>query len=390
MINDVDVAVIGAGIHGAGAAQAAAAAGHSVLIVEKTGPAAGTSSRSSKLIHGGLRYLETLQFDLVRESLQERRLLLRNAPGLVRRVPFLIPVYPHTRRRPWQIGIGLACYAALGGFGADNRFGILSRGERANFAGLRQDGLQAVFTYFDAQTDDARLTRAVLDSAIALGARLLAPARLTHARRATGGYRLAIATPDGMFECRAACVINAAGPWIDRVQALAEPALPPLSIDRVQGTHLIFDRPIADAVFYVEARIDHRPVFVMPWQGGTLIGTTETLFTGDPDAVTPLESEIAYLATTLKDYFPAYDGRLTGTMAGLRVLPRDDTHASHRSRETLLPVDDPARPRWLAIVGGKLTAYRATAAKAMALLAPSLPHRPPVADTRTLRLAVPD
>ena len=140
-----DVVVIGAGIHGAGVAQAAAAAGHTVLVLEKTAIAHGTSSRSSKLIHGGLRYLETGQFGLVRESLRERAILLRIAPGLVRLSPFFIPVYGGASRSRWKIRAGLSLYALLGGFGRHNRFQSIARSEWHRLDGFQTDGLRAVF-----------------------------------------------------------------------------------------------------------------------------------------------------------------------------------------------------------------------------------------------------
>ena len=168
-MQEYDVIVVGGGIHGAGVLQAAAAAGHSALLIEKSALASGTSSRSSKLIHGGLRYLESGQFSLVRESLQERAVNLRIAPDLVELKPFFIPIYADTRRRPWQLKLGLSMYALLGGFDTSTRFGSVPRREWAQLDGLDTRNLDAVFRYHDAQTDDAQLTRAVVDSARALG-----------------------------------------------------------------------------------------------------------------------------------------------------------------------------------------------------------------------------
>ena len=176
-----DVVVIGAGIHGAGIAQAAAAGGYTVLLLEQHAPAFGTSSRSSKLIHGGLRYLETGQFALVRECLREREFLLKLAPDLVRLVPFYIPVYRHTTRRPWQIHTGLSLYALLGGLGEHVRFTRVPRTQWDELDGIATHDLQAVYRYFDAQTDDAALTRAVLYSAQTLGATVKVPAEFLNA-----------------------------------------------------------------------------------------------------------------------------------------------------------------------------------------------------------------
>ena len=154
-----DVVVIGAGIHGAGVAQAGAANGPSVLVLEQYNEAAkGSSSRSSKLIHGGLRYLETGQIQLVRECLDERATLLRTAPHLVKLEPVHIPVYRETRRRPWKVALGLGIYSIM----SRKRFHRIAATDWAGLDGLRTDHLDAVFSYYDAQTDDARLTRAVV------------------------------------------------------------------------------------------------------------------------------------------------------------------------------------------------------------------------------------
>src|ERR1700684_2183019 len=176
-----DVVIVGGGIHGAGVLQAAVAAGHSALLIERLGLASGPSSRSSKLIHGGLRYLESGQFALVRESLRERAIHLRIAAELVELKPFYIPVYRETRRRPWQLKIGLWRYALLGGFDASSRFGSVPKEEWPALDGLETQGLDAVIRYHDAQTDDAQLTRAVVQSALSLGAELAMPAGFTGA-----------------------------------------------------------------------------------------------------------------------------------------------------------------------------------------------------------------
>src|SRR5277367_6124746 len=180
-MKEYDVVIIGGGIHGAGVLQAAVAAGHSALLIERQGLASGTSSRSSKLIHGGLRYLESGQFALVRESLRERTILLRIAPELVKLKPFFIPVYRDTRRRPWQLKIGLWIYALLGGFTKETRFGDVPEAEWSTLDGLELENLDAVIRYHDGQTDDSLLTRAVVQSALELGATVAMPARFVKA-----------------------------------------------------------------------------------------------------------------------------------------------------------------------------------------------------------------
>ncbi len=382
-----DLIVIGCGIHGAGVAQAAAAAGHSVLLLEKTAPAAGTSSRSSKLIHGGLRYLETGQFGLVREGLRERELLLRIAPRLVRRLPILIPVYNDSRHGPAQVRAGLTLYALFAGLAPAARFReVKDRGPEL-LGGLRQDGLAAVFRYQDAQTDDAALTRAVLASALRLGALLLNPAVLERATREDGGYRVVYRYQGRERSGHCAVLVNAAGPWVNAVQARIDPSPPQLEIALVQGTHVHYSEPLSESAFYVESPADRRPVFLLPWRSGTLVGTTETLYAGeDPDAVRALPDEQAYLDHALRHYFPNYRGHELSSMAGLRVLPQSGGPLLRRRRETVLSCDDPRRPHLAAIYGGKLTAYRSTAARLMWLVRAGLPERTSKGNTSELVL----
>ncbi|MFO1375628.1 MAG: FAD-dependent oxidoreductase [Steroidobacteraceae bacterium] len=388
MTRRYDVVVVGGGIHGAGVAQAAAAAGHSVLLVERHDLAHGTSSRSSKLIHGGLRYLETGQLRLVRESLMERQLLLRLAPELVRLRPFFVPVYATTRRRPWQLWAGLSLYAALGSLAPATRFGTLPRRQWGRLDGLEQDGLQQVFRYFDAQTDDARLTRAVTASAVRLGAELALHTEFVEADVAADGVAMVVRCGDRGEELRTRVLVNAAGPWAPRVAARIRGTPSAPDVELVQGTHLLLAGQMRAGIYYVESPDDGRAVFVMPWKGTILLGTTETLYRGDPEDVAPLPQETDYLLRVLAHYFPAYGRgatRLLGAFAGLRVLPRGG-RAFGRSRETLLHTDRGTAPRTVSIYGGKLTGWRSTAARVLERIAASLPCREVLADTRELRL----
>ncbi len=386
MSDHYDVVVIGAGIHGAGVAQAAAAAGYSVLVLEGQAVGWATSSRSSKLIHGGLRYLESAQFGLVRESLRERAILLRVAPHLVRLVPFHIPVYRDTTRRPWQIRAGLALYALLGGLDASTRFGTVARRDWDTLDGLTTAGLQAVFRYYDAQTDDARLTRAVLASAQELGAALACPARFVGAHYEHDGWSVRYALGAQDQACRAVTLVNAAGPWVNDVLRRVTPAPAALAVELVQGAHLVMAGQLRRGIYYVEAPSDHRAVFVMPWPQGILVGTTETHVDGDPARVEPLPQEIDYLRATVRHYFPHLAIRELGRFAGLRVLPRQAGRAFHRPRDTYIVPDDVRTPRLVSVCGGKLTGYRATAAKVMQQLQSTLPARAPRADTALLTL----
>jgi glycerol-3-phosphate dehydrogenase len=361
---EYDLAVIGAGIHGAGVAQAAAARGLSVLVVERR-EAAGmeTSRASSKLIHGGLRYLETLQFRLVYECLREQRHLLRNAPHLVRRSDFYIPVYKHSRRSAWWVYLGLCCYQLLAGGSLKGVERIAS--SRWGDLGLQQQDLTAVFRYTDAQTDDQALTRAVLESAVSMGAQVRFNTSLKQIQsRST--YTLMF--EDGsMARCRT--LVNAAGPWANEVAALGE--LPQQAFDWVQGTHIVLPRPAMSGCFYVEAPQDGRAVFVLPWRGVTLVGTTELVLEQPKAEATP--AEVDYLLAIYNHYFPRSpcDVRdVEEIFAGVRVLPKDRRHANKRSRETLYARANGGT--YVGIYGGKLTSYRATADKVLQLLTPVL------------------
>ncbi len=388
-----DVVIVGGGIHGAGVLQAAAAAGHSALLIERVGLASGTSSRSSKLIHGGLRYLESGQFALVRESLRERAIHLRIAADLVELKPFFIPVYQDTRRRPWQLKVGLWMYALLGGFDASTRFGAVPRHEWSTLDGLDTQGLDAVIRYHDAQTDDAMLTRAVVQSALSLGAELAMPASFSAATLTDDGVRLSYVSGAQAIECIARVLVNAAGPWAPQVAGKVRPPIAIPDVDLVQGTHIVLPFAVTAGIYYVESPTDGRAVFVMPWHGAALIGTTETPYHGAPDQVHPLPEEEEYLLAVARHYFPAFRHltreHIIQRFAGLRVLPAASQGAFDRSRETIFSTDREPKPRVLGIYGGKLTGWRAAAAHVLQRISASLPALQPRAATDQLILRRP-
>jgi glycerol-3-phosphate dehydrogenase len=392
-MKEYDVVIIGGGIHGAGVLQAAVASGHKALLIERQALASGTSSKSSKLIHGGLRYLESGQFALVRESLHERAVLLRIASELVELKPFYIPVYRDTRRRPWQLKIGLMVYALLGGFDASTHFGSVPKAEWSKLDGLKTQDLDAVVRYHDAQTNDALLTRAVVRSALSLGAELAMPARFVRATLSDEGVTVAYTASGSDLEVKARVLINAAGPWATQVARAVEPAIPIPNVELVQGTHIVIPYPLTAGIFYVESPTDGRAVFVMPWAGATLVGTTETPYRGDPDQVRPLPQEEEYLLAVVRHYFPLLveltRDNITERFAGLRVLPTATQAAFDRSRETIFTTDRDARPRVLCIYGGKLTGWRAAAAHVMQRISPSLPAAVKRAETDLLILRRP-
>jgi glycerol-3-phosphate dehydrogenase len=378
-MKEYDVIVVGGGIHGAGVLQAAAAAGYSCLLIERRALASGTSSRSSKLIHGGLRYLESGQFALVRESLHERAVHLRIAAELVELKPFHIPVYRDTRRRPWQLKLGLGLYALLGGFDAGTGFGTVPKREWAALDGLDTRGLDAVIRYYDAQTDDAALTRAVVRSAQELGGELALPANFKEAALRPDGVDVTFERNGVASVCRTRVLVNAAGPWATRVARAVSPSIAVPAVDLVQGTHIVLPLQIKAGIYYVESPGDGRAVFLMPWQGATLVGTTETPYGGEPDQVHPLPEEEHYLLSVAARYFPAVRAmsrkHIVQRFAGLRVLPAAAQTAFGRSRETVFSTDRDSRPRVLGIYGGKLTGWRAAAAHVLSRIAPSLAAR---------------
>jgi glycerol-3-phosphate dehydrogenase len=388
MTEDYDIVIIGGGIHGAGVAQAAAARGFSTLVLEQNTLASATSSRSSKLVHGGLRYLETAQFSLVRECLGERALLLKLAPELVKLQPFYIPVYRSSQRRPWLLRTGLAIYSILAGLGKEARFNTVPRKLWDSLDGLDLTDLETVYQYHDAQTDDAALTKAVMYSAQMLGAKLAMPALFTSAQLNENRCIVHYQVSGDDYICESGAIVNAAGPWVNNVLDKIIPAPKKLTVELVQGTHIIIAGTLSHGIYYLESPWDHRAVFAMPWKHSIMIGTTESHYEGDPAAVKPLPTEEEYLLNTFRHYFPASKSLqrqdIVASFAGLRVLPASDESPFLRSRDTTLYPDRLVRPRLINIYGGKLTTYRATAEKVINQLLPGLPHRKPVADTKTL------
>lgn len=381
MQNEYDVVIIGGGIQGCAVAQASAAAGFRTLLLEKNTFGCATSSNSSKLVHGGLRYLQTAQFSLVRECLEEREWMLEHIPSLVKPNWFYIPIYKHSTLRPWKIMAGLSMYQMLSGFSRHGAFKVIPRRQWKTLAGIDQNGLQAVFAYQDGQTDDHHLTEMIQRSAAKLGAECLENTRLTRAAKFSDGYRLCFKN-DGEERCvNAKVVVNATGPWVNHTLACFTPSVEPAAIDLVQGTHIIIEERISDECFYLEAPSDQRAVFILPWKGKTMIGTTETLYEGKPEDAHPLPEEIAYLENTVRHYFPHQSLSIAGTFCGLRVLPRSNGRAFSRPRDVMLQVDE----RLISLYGGKLTSWRATAANVLTEIEAKLGQGKPV-DTREIVL----
>ncbi len=386
---DFDLVIIGGGIPGVGVAQAAGASGYSSLLLESHELGWATSSRSSKLIHGGLRYLETLQLGLVRESLRERHILLTIAPSLVRWVPFYLPIYRNTSRSTWKVRAGLSLYAILGGLSPHSRFQCLKEKQWPRGDGLDTHDLRTVFRYWDAQTNDRLMTEAVMESAISLGAKLECPARFLSAERDGDHYQVRYESGSGELTCTSRAVVNATGPWVTRVLKNISPEPASLEVELVAGTHILIEGELHEGIYYTESPRDQRPVFIMPWEGNTLVVTTETRYQGDPAQVEPNQEEIDYLLDTYRCHFPERGAEILDSYAGLRVLPKGPGGPQGRSRETLLLPDNPDDPRLISVAGGKYTGYRATAQKVLQELRRALPEPRRIADTADLPLTIP-
>jgi len=387
-----DVIVIGAGINGAGIARDAAMRGLKVLLLDKGDIGSGTSSWSTRLIHGGLRYLEHGEFRLVRESLRERSCLLNICPHLVRPIPLLMPVYEKARRGWWTIRAGMIGYDALSFRKSLPRHRMLSVAETLRQApALNRDGLRGAAVYFDAQVEFAeRLVFENVLSAVAHGATVLTYARvekLVVKNGAVSGVefsredRLSPAVMDDSEVARhttsANIVVNAAGPWVDQVLSGSDVTGPRL-IGGTKGSHVIvatFPGAPATAI-YVEAETDGRPFFIIPWNGKLLIGTTDSRYQDDLDDVQIAVDEIDYLLHETNRVFPV--ARLTReqilyTYSGVRPLPfAGDKNAQAITRRHFIRAHPTVRGLF-SIVGGKLTTYRSLAEETVDLILKQLP-----------------
>ena len=391
MTVQTDVLIVGGGIVGAGVAQAAAAAGYSVTLWEKGTLGGETSANSSKLIHGGLRYLESGQVSLVKSCLAQRKQLLRLAPDLVKAVPFYIPVYKDSRRGAMTIAAGLSLYAMLAELEPHGRFQRLPRAQWSTLEGLDQTHLKHVFQYWDAITHDQRLTQAVAASAQALGADICEGMSCESIYHGAKVCQVTGLSENGQTrEVRARMVINACGPWVNTLLDTVTPKLVGLPIDWVQGSHLLLDLPPPRGVLYLESHLDERVVFVIPWEGKTLLGTTETVLTGEPHNPQMTAEEQEYLLAIYQHYFPDWQTsqlieRILRRFCGVRVLPKANSSAFGRSRETI--VHDPgSHPGIVSVYGGKLTEYRVTAEQVLEIVRRRLGERVPVADVNQLVL----
>jgi glycerol-3-phosphate dehydrogenase len=386
-----DVIVIGAGINGAGIARDAAMRGLKVLLMDKGDLASGTTSWSTRLIHGGLRYLEHGELGLVRESLRERERLLRSAPHLVKPLPMLIPVYAQAKRGKLTLRAGMIAYDLLSFDKSLARHRLLSREEAlAHTSGLNPEGLRGAFIYYDAQIEYAE--RLVFENALHAsqhGAAILTYARVDKfivENEEVRGVQFTDVLNQTAHVARAHLVMNVSGPWVDEVLSGTNHCTARL-ICGTKGSHLVVDEfPGAPAdALYVEAQMDGRPFFIIPWNGAYLIGTTDLPYSGNLDEVIADETEIDYLLKETNRVIPqAHLNRdaIRYTYSGVRPLPcRTDNDPASITRRHFIRDHAPALRGFASIVGGKLTTYRNLSEQATDLLFKKLGRKPPACRT---------
>ncbi len=391
-----DLVVIGAGINGAGIARDAAMRGLRVAVLDQYDMCSGTSAWSTRLIHGGLRYLEYGEVPLVYESLRERRTLRTTAPHLVHPIRISIPIYDGAKRGPWLIRLGMLAYDLLSLGKAMPAHDMLNqRQARAALPGLEARGLRAVARYWDAQVEFAeRLVLENLLAARAAGAELLTWHRVT-GLPVEGGRVRAVEWQDTLSRrtgaLAGAVVINAAGPWVDTVlDATARPA--ERLIGGTKGSHIVvgrFDGAPDDAV-YVEAAADGRPVFVVPWNGQILIGTTDIRFDDRPESARADEAEIGYLLSETNRVFPRAAlsrADIDYSYSGVRPLPYvDKGPESAITRRHIIRRNQDLASNLVSIIGGKLTTYRNLAEQSVDLVGQMLERRLPRSTTADVPL----
>jgi glycerol-3-phosphate dehydrogenase len=365
-----DVLVIGGGIHGAAVARDAAGRGLKVMLAEKGDYACATSSASSKLIHGGLRYLEQLELALVRESLVERAELLKTAPHLVEPLRFLLPIYGWQKRPALLLHAGLALYDLLSIGDGLPPSGRLKPQEIAELPRLRRENLGALLHYHDCQADDARLVLAVLLDARARGADILNRRAVTAIEPLANGYTIELDERGAKRRVDARFIVNAAGPFVAGVDALSSIAPPPRPLRLIRGSHIVLRMPEpVEADAYTLQDQEDRVIFVLPWldRRFLIVGTTEVPERGDPGAAACSAEEQLYLLDAYNRYFAPGSGPVTAadvvwSFAGVRALQdHGGRKPSRLTRRPALASMANGSGGFVTLYGGKLTTHRAFA-----------------------------
>lgn len=373
-MNEFDLLIIGGGVNGAGIARDAVGRGLSAILVEQDDLASHTSSASTKLIHGGLRYLEQFEFRLVREALIERERLIAIAPHIIERLDFVLP-HVSDLRPAWLIRLGLLLYDHLGGRGRFPRSRSVRLDKSPLGAPLRR-GLRHGFVYSDCRVDDSRLVILNAVDAAERGAAIRTRTRFIGARAAGGGWEAVIEGQLGPETIRARAIVNAAGPWVDEVLETFAGAASDDKIRLVKGSHIVIPALYEGDHAYVLQSDDRRVVFAIPYERNyTLVGTTDVDWRGAPAAAAISDGEIDYLLKTITAYFGPKVGRddVLWSYAGMRPLYDDAAaNAAEVTRDYRLVLTCEGGAPLLTIFGGKITTYRRLAEEALARLAPIL------------------
>ncbi|GIK82522.1 MAG: glycerol-3-phosphate dehydrogenase [Alphaproteobacteria bacterium] len=371
-----DLAIIGGGVNGCGIARDAAGRGASVVLLEQADLASGTSSASTKLIHGGLRYLEQYEFRLVREALRERDVLWRLAPHIIWPMRFVLPHHRALRPR-WFLRIGLFLYDHLGGSLLPGSRGL---DLTADAAGVPlKPTFRHAFEYSDCWVEDARLVVLNARDAADRGAEIRTRARVVDATRGADHWRLTVESArHGRQQVAARTLVNAAGPWAGSVHRQMTYSRTPAPVRLVQGSHIVVPRLFEHERCYIFQNADARIVFAIPFERDfTLIGTTDRDYEGDPAAVAASPEEIAYLCAAVSEYFckTITPADVVLSYSGVRPLYDDGaSKAQEATRDYVLHLDAPAgEAPLLSVFGGKITTYRRLAELALGQLKGFLP-----------------
>jgi glycerol-3-phosphate dehydrogenase len=380
-----DLAIIGGGINGCGIARDAAGRGLSVHLCEMGDLAGGTSSRSTKLIHGGLRYLEYYDFRFVREALREREVLWRLAPHVVRPLRFVLP-YRRSLRPAWLLRLGLIIYDHLGGRKLLPPARVIDLARDSAGAPLKPGLFHIGFEFSDCRVDDARLVVLNARDAAEHGATIRTRTKAVAAVRRGAVWQITLedAANGGRETIETRVLVNAAGPWVARTLASCLGLIGREHVRLVQGSHIVVPRLFDHDRAYMFQNLDRRIVFAIPYEGAyTLIGTTERDFASDPACVAATPEEIVYLCSAASFYFdrPIAPADVVWSFSGVRPLHGDHVRdPDAATRDYVLELDAaPERAALLSIFGGKITTYRRLAEAALDRLAP---HLPPAARQR--------
>ncbi|MEN6328394.1 MAG: glycerol-3-phosphate dehydrogenase/oxidase [Syntrophomonas sp.] len=369
MENNFEAIILGGGVNGCAIARKLSQDGKKVCLIERQNIGCGTSSNSSKLIHGGLRYLETGQFGLVKESLKDRKRLFELYPDLVKMAPFYLPVYNDSLRPWWMIRTGLGMYD-LFSRQPDYHCRYVNKGDfLEKFPGIKAEGLRRVYVYYDGKTNDRELTKRIVGDACGLGCVVKENCQVVSVEMNDKAVRVLHHDTSGDHMVEAPLLINATGPWIDEVNERYR--LPHnYCISKVSGIHIVINRELVPDCMFLQTN-NRRIFFMIPWlEGTTIIGTTERVEKGSCDEVKVQEADMEYLLDCANHYLrePVSKDDICDTFLGIRplVMDKNATDATSMSRDYKIDVIDKGSTRLIHVYGGKLTTCLSMAEKVVA------------------------